>query len=184
MNHYVDIRVLPSPDFSVSILMNELFSRLHKALVAFGQGEVGVSFPNVNKTLGELLRLHGPQLSLQRLMATSWINGFIDYVTVSGISPIPANVSYRIVRRIQVKSSSERLMRRSVRKGWLTEEEAALKISNRCEKSLSLPYLRVKSQSTEQAFRLFIEHGPIVPNPVIGVFSAYGLSSNATIPWF
>lgn len=184
MNDYVDIRVLPDPDFSDSLMMNDLFSRLHKALVAFGQGEVGVSFPKVNITLGDYLRLHGHNSSLQRLMATHWIGRLEDYVVVSAITSIPKSVSYRVVKRVQAKSSSERLKRRSVKKGWLTQEEADLKISENTEKTLSLPYLKIRSHSTGQPFRLFIEHCPIVNTHVPGAFSAYGLSSTATIPWF
>lgn len=184
MNYYIDIRILPSPEFSDSLLMNELFLLLHKSLVMFGQGEVGVSFPNVNKALGDILRLHGHQSSLQRLMATPWIGGLMDYITISETIKIPDVVGYRVVKRIQAKSSSERLIRRSVRKGWLTEEEAILKIHSKSERKLSFPYLRMKSQSTRQMFRIFIEHGPILTNSVTGEFTAYGLSSNATIPWF
>jgi CRISPR-associated endonuclease Csy4 len=184
VNYYIDIRILPNPDFSDSILMNELFSRLHKALVSFGQGEVGVSFPKVNKTLGGHLRLHGHQSSLQRLMAAPWIGELKDYVVASDIASIPESVSYRIVKRAQAKSSSERLRRRSVRKGWLTKEEADLKIVDSTEKTLELPFLKVRSHSTGQLFRLFIEHGPIINTPVAELFSAYGLSPTATIPWF
>ncbi len=184
MNYYIDIRVLPSSEFSDCILMNELFSRLHKVLVEFGNGEVGVSFPKVNKTLGDLLRLHGRQPVLQQLMATPWIGGLKDYIAVSGVNPIPENVSHRAVKRIQSKSSAERLIRRSVRKGWLTDEEAALKISDKSEKKLSLPYIRMKSHSTGQSFLLFVEHGPILSSPITGAFTAYGLSAHATIPWF
>lgn len=164
--------------------MSELFHRLHKALVAFGQGEVGISFPQFNKTLGDHLRLHGSYSSLQRLMGAPWIDGFEDYAVVSDITPIPGNISYRIVKRIQCKSSSERLRRRSVQKGWLTQEEANLKIADEKERVLSFPYLKIKSQSTQQFFRLFIEHGPLLKKPIPGKFSAYGLSTASTIPWF
>jgi len=164
--------------------MNELFSCLHKALVEYDKGDVGVSFPNVDKTLGALLRLHGHQSSLEQLMAILWTNRIKDNVSISAITPIPEDVSYRVVKRFQTKSSTERLIRRSVRKGWLTQEEASLRISNKSEKLLSLPYLRIKSLSTRQIFLLFVEHGPILTTPVTGAFSAYGLSSNATIPWF
>ncbi|WP_152482130.1 type I-F CRISPR-associated endoribonuclease Cas6/Csy4, partial [Dickeya sp. DW 0440] len=35
-----------------------------------------------------------------------------------------------------------------------------------------------------QPFLLFVEHGPLQDTPVAGVFSSYGLSATATIPWF
>lgn len=184
MNYYVDIRVISSPEFSDSILMNEIFARLHRVLVESGEGEVGVSFPNFTKSLGTLLRLHGKQISLQRIMAKHWIGGLIDYVSLSDISVIPEHVNYRVVKRVQSKSNLERLLRRSIRKGWITEEEAVIKMSEGRDKKLSLPCLRLKSQSTGQMFQLFVEHGPIITAPMVGAFTAYGLSSNATIPWF
>lgn len=184
MNYFVNIRILPSPEFRDSMLMNEIFFNLHKVLVSQGEGEIGISFPNFKKTLGDILRLHGTQASLQRLMSTDWMDRLMNYIKVSGIAKIPENVCYRVVKRIQTKSSAQRLIRRSVRKGWLTEEEAALKIKEKTDKKLTLPFLQLKSLSTEQTFRLFVEHGPITTEPMIGAFNAYGLSTNATIPWF
>jgi len=97
---------------------------------------------------------------------------------------IPKEVKHRFVKRVQAKSSAERLRRRSVAKGWLTEEEAAIRITHDQEKRLNKPFLQLKSQSTGQPFRLFIEHGTLVEQPVAGKFSAYGISSSATIPWW
>ena len=184
MDYYIDIQVLPGSEFPDSIIINKLFSNLHKRLVDCGYGEIGVSFPKVNKTLGSILRLHGLQASLQRLMNKNWVESLMDYITVSEMIKVPTDVRYRIVKRVQSKSSTERLLRRSVRKGWITEEEAVLRAENKIDKKLSLPYVSLKSHSTGQMFNVFIEHGSILINPVEGVFSAYGLSTVATIPWF
>lgn len=183
MDYYVDVTLLPCQEASDSFLMQVLFERLHKIFTS-SQGEIGISFPSFGKTLGNSLRLHGSDISLQRLMDTHWIEGVNDYVKVSFITKIPDVVTYRTVKRVQVKSNLERLMRRSIRKGWLTEEEAAIKIATGTSQTLSLPFIYLRSQSTKQSFRLFIEHGPIVSEPVSGVFNSYGLSSGATIPWF
>ena len=100
------------------------------------------------------------------------------------VQPIPTNVSYRNVKRAQSKSNSARLRRRSVAKGWLSEEEAKRKIPDNNNKYLKLPFVKVKSSSSGQQFRLFIDHGSILEEKTIGTFNAYGLSSSATIPWF
>jgi CRISPR-associated endonuclease Csy4 len=184
MNYYIDIHFLPHSDFPDTTLMDMLFSYLHKQLVKIGWGEIGISFPNFSRTLGNLLRLHGKESSLQQLMSTPWMRDLIDYLKISNINPIPEKVSYRVVKRVQVKSCNERLYRRSIRKGWLTEEEMNLKISDCKVKRSSLPFLKVRSLSTGQIFLLFIEHGQILTSPTQGTFTAYGLSSNATIPWF
>jgi len=47
MDHYLEIRVLPDPEFSSEMLMAALFAKLHRVLGARGQGDIGVSFPMV-----------------------------------------------------------------------------------------------------------------------------------------
>ncbi|CNH98488.1 type I-F CRISPR-associated endoribonuclease Cas6/Csy4 [Yersinia pekkanenii] len=184
MDHYLDIRVLSDPEFSAQALLEALFAKLHRALVATTQGRVGVSFPGAGKTLGSQLRVHGRQCDLVELQSAGWLKGLRDYCECSEIFPIPAVVKYRVIRRVQVKSNVERLRRRSVSKGWLTEEEARLRIPDSHEQQCNLPFLRLKSLSSAQHFLLFVEQGKLQETPVTGVFSAYGLSTNTTIPWF
>mgnify|MGYP000538582875 CR=1 FL=1 len=59
MDHYLEIRVLPDPEFSSEMLMAALFAKLHRVLGARGQGDIGVRFPDVNVMPGTHLRLHG-----------------------------------------------------------------------------------------------------------------------------
>ena len=63
------------------------------------------------------------------------------------------------------------------------EETAAQQIPNEAERRLALPYLRIKSSSSDQQFLLFIQQRPEVHQQT-GDFNSYGLSSTATIPWF
>jgi CRISPR-associated endonuclease Csy4 len=184
MDHYIEIRILPDPEFSSITLLEALFAKLHRALGALAEGEIGISFPHAGKTLGDRLRLHGSKAALSKLEAHPWCKGLGDNTEHSGILPIPTPVQYRTVRRVQLKSNAERLRRRSVKKGWLSEEEACQRIPYSAEKRSSLPFIRLKSLSTGQFFLLFIEQGPIQSTPTSGVFSAYGLSATATIPWF
>jgi len=184
MKYYIDIRVLPDPEFSTSVLMNALFAKLHRALVMTGQGKIGVSFPQAQKTLGDSIRLHGSQGALQRIMETNWLRGLSDYTHVSSITTVPDNCRYRVVDRVHAKSSVERMYRRSVKNGRLTAEEAEIRMSAGKEQHLKLPFVQLKSQSTEQAFRLFIQQGKLLDTPVEARFSAYGLSGVGTIPWF
>ena len=69
MDHYLEIRVLPDPEFSSEMLMAALFAKLHRVLGARGQGDIGVSFPDVNVMPGTHLRLHGSAQALQELEA-------------------------------------------------------------------------------------------------------------------
>lgn len=184
MDHYIEIRLKPDPEFLASILMNALFAKLHRALAEKGNGQVGISFPKANKSLGDIIRLHSTQEALQQLRLSYWIQGLRDYASASNIQSIPSICQHRNVKRIQVKSSPIRLLRRSVKKGWISEEEAEQRFNKSKERRLKDPFIQLKSQSTGQAFRLFIRHGPLTDHPKKGVFSAYGLSHQATIPWF
>ncbi|QHM69952.1 type I-F CRISPR-associated endoribonuclease Cas6/Csy4 [Mixta intestinalis] len=184
MDHYQDIRLLPDPEFSLQQLMSVLFAKLHRALVEMGSQQVGVSFPQVKGDLGNTLRLHGSAQDLALLQQQPWLKGMRDHIELGEIQPVPSSVQYRTVRRVQVKSSAERLRRRSVKKGWLSEEQARCQIGVSAEQRSQLPYVRLKSASTGQAFPLFIAHGPLRNSASEGSFSAYGLSATATIPWF
>ena len=185
MNHYIDIDLLPDPEFSGNLLMNALFAKFHRALVSAGCGKIGVSFPLAQKrTLGIRLRLHGGRNSLHWLSQQDWLKGLRDYCRVSELCAVPDDCQYRIVKRVQAKSSAARLRRRSVKKGWLSTKEAEVRILESSEKRLSAPFIQLRSSSTGQAFRLFIEQGKLVSTASSGGFSAYGLSQDATIPWF
>lgn len=184
MDHYLDIKVLPDPEFKESTLINAAFAKLHRALVDVGQGEIGVSFPLAQKTLGAQLRLHGSQAALSRLMAHNWLKGLREYTEVDSIQPIPDTVQYQSVRRVQVKSSAERLRRRSVSKGWLNQDEALAAIPDSKEQRTDLPFVQLKSNSSGQQFRLFIRQEPAPDGAVVGRFNDYGLSDQATLPRF
>ena len=184
MDHYIDIRVLPDPEFTASVLMDALFAKLHRSLGQLTDGKVGVSFPEHDRFLGSVLRLHGTAEALRSLQASRWYKGLSDYTEQSDILPVPAETMFRTVRRVQMKSSAERLRRRSVKKGWLTEQQAQEQITFAQEKRTTLPAIQMKSISTGQMFLLFIEHGPLVHSGVAGHFSSYGLSTTTTVPWF
>lgn len=184
MDHYQEIQVLPDPEFTEEILMAALFAKLHRALGARGQVDIGVSFPDHHLKPGARLRLHGKREALAELEATNWRTGLQDYCQCKQLMPVPAVQGWRTVSRYQVKSSPERLMRRSVRKGWLTEEQAQQRLQTLPPQRTTLPWLSMKSLSSGQRFLLFIRHGELLPAQVSGTFSSYGLSAQATIPWF
>ncbi|WP_374438483.1 type I-F CRISPR-associated endoribonuclease Cas6/Csy4 [Pseudomonas panipatensis] len=187
MDHYLDIRLRPDPEFPAMHLMSALFAKLHRALVALPNENIGVSFPDVDEQrpwLGERLRLHGSAAALDRLMAQPWLNGMRDHLRQGDCLAVPAQALYRQVRRVQTKSSPERLRRRQMRRHGLSEEEARQRIPDHSARSLDLPYLHLASQSTGQRFRLFIQHGPLLAEPIDGACNRYGLGEGATVPWF
>jgi CRISPR-associated endonuclease Csy4 len=116
MDHYLEIRVLPDPEFSEEMLMAALVAKLHRALGQRGQGDIGISFPAYGLKPGPVLRVHGHHQALSELEALSWRKGLSDYCMSSDIQPVPVVNQWRCVSRVQVKSSAQRLMRRSVKK--------------------------------------------------------------------
>lgn len=184
MDYYQDIRVIADAETSGPVLLAQLFMRLHQKMSRVAEGRIGISFPEVKKTLGNQLRVHGSLTDLTALQQSDWQQGLLDYIVRDEIAAVPAGVSWRVVKRVQVKSSAERLRRRSINKGWLSEAEAQQRISLVNEQRSDLPYLLIKSGSNGNAYPLFIEHGRILHSPVAGCFNAYGLSATATIPWF
>lgn len=187
MDHYVEIRILPNPEFTAPTLMSVLFGKLHLALIAERTVMVGASFPDMDMDKpapGSRLRLHGSDNDLNRLMAADWLGGMRDHVRVDRLSIVPTNARHRVVRRVQAKSNPERLRRRMVKRKGVSETEARQAIPDEAAKMLNLPFVTLRSRSTGQPFRLFIEQKPIQSQQVAGEFNRYGLSAVATVPWF
>lgn len=187
MDHYIDIKIRPDPEFPPEQLMNALFAKLHRALAKLGSEGIGISFPEVNpdrNVLGRRLRLHGAQPAMSSLMASEWLFGMRDHVQYGTLAHIPDRVMHRAVRRIQAKSSPERLRRRYMRRHNASQEAAQAHIPDSIARTLALPSLELRSRTTGQAFRLFISHGPLQSESITGKFNAYGLSQSATVPWF
>lgn len=187
MDHYIEITLLTDPEFPATTLMNALFAKLHRGLVDYGKRDIGISFPDVDRSecgLGSRLRLHGSLSSLDGLMGVPWVQGMRDHMEVGKTVPVPAQCLHRVIRRIQAKSSPERMRRRLVARAAISEDEARLRIPDSAAQRLRLPYVEITSRSTQQRFRLFIEHLPPRSTATSGTFGVYGLSSSATVPWF
>jgi CRISPR-associated endonuclease Csy4 len=185
MDYYIELKVLPDAEFMPVILMNALYKKLHKALVKINSNDIGLSLPDYEekKGLGKRIRLHGKQTTLETLMNNDWIEGMQDHVQLSSINEIPSKIQHAIFSRNQVKSSASRIRRRQiVRHGW-SEQEALEKIPDSVEKYLEKPFFTIKSQSTQQTFRLFINKKH-VQEKLLGHFNTYGLSNEASVPIF
>lgn len=186
MDHYLDIQIRPDPEFPVNMLMGALVSKLHRQLVALEADDIGISLPEhgAEPPLGRLLRIHGRRDRLDTLLASEWMKGMRDHVALTEVSPVPDGVEHRIVRRRQFKTSVERLRRRRMKRHGESYEQASAQIPDSVERKVKTPYVIVRSQSTGQTFSLFIEHGATTTEATEGVFSKYGLSDIATVPWF
>ena len=185
--HYIDITLLPDPEFSHAHLLGALVSKLHRALAQLQSSDIGISFPRHSlrpRTLGAVLRLHGTEAALQRLIAQPWLQGMRDHVQIADLAPVPPSAPHRQVVRRQFKTSAERLRRRRMQRKGETLEQAAAAIPDSVERRPELPFVQLRSASTGQSFCLFVAHGPTQATALQGGFSTYGLSQGASIPWF
>lgn len=185
--HYIDLRVIPDPETGAPQLMGALFDKLHQVLVQLGATDIGVSFPQYSRNprgIGNVLRLHGTEAALQRLMQHDWLKGVRDHVRITEVSAIPENAMHCVVMRRQFKTNAERLRRRRMKRKGESYEEAAKAIPATVERKPNLPFLVLRSQSTGQAFHLFIDQSLLKEERVPGTFNSYGLSQEATVPSF
>lgn len=188
MQHYLEIHLRPDAELAPHQILGALYARLHRALVRLASEDIGVSFPDYDArkpALGTRLRLHGPQPSLRGLMATPWLDGMQDHLRLTPIAPAPAATQHCRVTRVQAKSSPSRLRRRAMRRHGCDAETADRNFPDSAAQRLPLPFLVLGSRSTGQpSFPLFIRQSPPLAQPVPGTFNSYGLSPQATIPWF
>lgn len=183
MNRYLDIQILPDPEFKETVLMNAIYSKLHKALFDLHSTNIGVSFPHYNITLGNTLRLHGTDKVLENLQCLNWIASMSGHCKQSGIQPIPADAMFRTVSRKQTTMSTAKL-KRLVERGSISEEEAKKYRTKMSTKVLENPYVELVSGSNGHKHRRYIELGPLLNSAVEGDFDQFALSKTATIPWF
>ena len=121
-SHYIDITLLPDPEFSHAHLLGALVTK-HRALVQLGSADIGISFPGYSlrpRTLGTILRLHGSEAALRCLMEQPWLQGMRDHVHCTLPALVPEGAVPCLVQRRQFKTSPDRLRRRRMRRNRRT----------------------------------------------------------------
>jgi CRISPR-associated endonuclease Csy4 len=192
MKFYIDITLLPDAEVGLHFLWQKLYQQTHLALVqmknANGAASIAVAFPDYNTEehqLGKKLRLFTTEQSqLESLDIQKWLARLSDYVHITQIREVPANIrGYACFSRLQAKSSIGRIARRKARRQGITDDKALEMLTKFKERKLNEPFINLQSLSGGKSFRLFIAK-KTVDQPVKGCFNLYGLSSTATIPWF
>lgn len=184
MNYYLDIHLRPNADFGCNALMAQLFYKVHVWLALHGNNGIGLSFPEMKKTPGTVLRVHGSAPALEAFATGDWRKTLSLWLDQTAVQEVPSDAAFCTVRRIQKKSAQNR-RKRAIAKGWLTAEQALKRIPDTATKVLDHPFLDIHSSSTgHQQIRFFIQQS-IVPAAIPGAFSAYGMgNAGATVPWF
>ncbi|MCB1621245.1 MAG: type I-F CRISPR-associated endoribonuclease Cas6/Csy4 [Thiothrix sp.] len=197
MYYYNEITCLPDEGISTGFVMGRVMDVLHLCLVnlaaELGRNPVGISFPGycdgetVKKPqIGGKIRLFSQDMTyLERLHLKEQLVRFSDYVHIrSGTVEHPAR-GFAVFRRVQPKSSRERLIRRQVKRSGQTEECVRANYQAFTEGQSDLPFVNMKSHSSERRFRLFVQKqvaGVVVDDE--WQFSSYGLSSSTPVPDF
>lgn len=183
MNYFIDIKLLPDPEFQTTVLLNSMYTKLHKTLCELKSKSIGVSFPAYQLTLGNILRIHGNESDLNNLKQRNWLGGMSGYCKVSEIKPVPDAIKHRTVGRKQTTMSQAKL-NRLIKRGSISEDEVKLYRAKMFAKGLDNPYVELVSGSNGHRHRRYIEFGGLMDTPVAGEFDKFGLSKTATVPWF
>ncbi|NLV86962.1 MAG: type I-F CRISPR-associated endoribonuclease Cas6/Csy4 [Clostridiales bacterium] len=196
MNYYIEVSLIKNYDFSPYELWSRIYTQLHIAFAEIkdvnDKVNIGISFPqyrfNQEKGigfLGEKIRLFSlSEADLQTLDIKKWLDRLTDYVHISSIREVPTSkiTGYATYGRKQVKTNAERLARHRVKRGDIGFDDALARYSN-VVTTTNLPYIQMKSLTSDQSFKLFIKKQPAyqVENQT---FSTYGLSSVSSVPEF
>jgi len=183
MDSYIEITIKPDAEMRENVLLNKVYTKLHKALVTLKSDCIGVSFPQYNVILGRVIRIHSNSAVLHDLTGLNWLGGLIGYCDKSDIMPVPSNCTYRTISRIQSTMTQSKL-NRLIKRGSISDEEIKNYKAKMFSKGLDNPYLELESSSNGHKHRRYLRFGTQQAQPVKGKFDKFGLSSSATIPWF
>lgn len=188
MKYYQEITLLPDDmGISTAFLWSKVFFQLHLVLAAEkekrGKGIFAVSFPQYQKEgLGNKLRVFAEnETALEDLHLANVLQRFQEYVHITGVRPVRKNHSWAVYKRYQPDSSVHQKAKRYSQRHQVTYEEACSLIKSK--KKEKFPYILLHSASNGQTFSLFIQKKD-VDEKHIQNFSAYGLSTDSTVPEF
>ena len=183
MDYYIDIKIKPDSEMPENVLLNKVFTKLHKALFDRNATDIAVSFPKWKVMLGDLLRIHSSENSLKALQESNWLGGLIGYCDTSEIQRVPIDRKYRLIKRKQTNMSQSKL-NRLLKRGSISEEDAKQYRAKMFTKGLDNPFVELVSGSNGHKHRRYIEISDLLDSPVGGEFDQFGLSKTATVPWF
>lgn len=188
MKYYQEITLLPDDmGISTAFLWSKVFFQLHLALAAEkekrGKGIFAVSFPQYQKEgLGNKLRVFAEnETDLEDLHLACVLQRFQEYLHITGVRPVRRSHGWAVYKRYQPDSSVHQKAKRYSKRHHVAYEEACSLMKSK--KKEKLPYIPLHSASNGQTFSLFIQK-TTADEEHIQSFSAYGLSTDSTVPEF
>jgi len=185
--YYQDISLIECNNQS---MFNKLFKLVHYGLVnalSDSKSNIGITFPEYDMehhTLGNVIRLIGSKPNLIIFSAFKSLTLLGDYITISDIVGVPDTTTFVRFKRIPEVNNSK--LRRLASKKAVRENISYTDAIIQYKKALKFiksPFITLPSDSTKQYFKLFIDK-EFVDEYVDDGFSAYGLSSVSSLPWF
>jgi CRISPR-associated endonuclease Csy4 len=183
MDYFIEIKLQKNTDLRPNMLLNGVYANFHRRLYDIDAKSIGVSFPDYRVVLGQKLRIHGNLDDLNKFHSIDWLGDIKKYCTVSNIEKVPQNVQYRTIGRIQSTMSQSKL-RRLIKRGTINEEDVKKYKVEMLKKGLDNPYVELVSASNGKLHRRYFLFGDLQTERTTGEFDTFGLSENATIPWF
>ncbi|MCW8930868.1 MAG: type I-F CRISPR-associated endoribonuclease Cas6/Csy4 [Gammaproteobacteria bacterium] len=184
MDYYIDLFIQPDDEVPIYFIRNKAFNKLHKILFDINSHDVGVSFPKLEKKLGDVIRLHSSHSSLEVLHNNNWLGGLSGYCKLSEVLQVPENIQgYRTISRIRQNMTNSKL-NRIITRGSISVEDVDNYRVKMLKNSLKNPYLDLQSISTNEKYRIYLKFSPIQEISHEGDFNHFGLSKEATVPWF
>jgi CRISPR-associated endonuclease Csy4 len=183
MDYYLDIKIVPDEEVPIYFIRNKVYAKFHKALFSLNSTDIGISFPKYKVKLGNVIRLHGTENSLQKLQDKNWLGGLSGYCDISSIQAIPDEVVYRTISRKQ-SNMTEAKLRRLIQRGSISQDEVKGYKAKMFQQSLDNPYLELESTSNGHKHRRYLAFGESSKSMTLGEFDFFGLSKTASIPWF
>jgi CRISPR-associated endonuclease Csy4 len=183
MDYYIDITLKPDAEMRENVLLNMVYAKLHKALFDLSCSAIGVSFPDYQIMLGKRIRLHGALIELEKLQSLNWLAALSGYCGVSAVQKVPQQLQHRVIGRKQSNMTQAKL-NRLIKRGTIPPERVKDYKAKMFTKSLDNPYVELKSASNGEQHRRYFEFGELQSEPVVGAFDHFGLSKQATVPWF
>lgn len=195
MKYYRDIKLLSDAEISLGFLWKKVYQQIHLALVEVSNKNIALSFPNYycnyddkkNKpNIGNALRVFAPSKEeLESMNLGKWLERLNDYVQIGGILQTPEVTEFVQFKRKQFKFHDDvvrRAQHQADRRG-ISLEEALEHFEGYNSQQNKLPFIMCQSLSTNQEYKIFIEQKKNT-NEIKGSFDTFGLSKEATVPWF
>jgi CRISPR-associated endonuclease Csy4 len=192
MKYYQDITLLPDAEANLGFLWQKVYQQIHLALVenkiAENESDIAISFPKYGDKefpLGNKLRLlTETQEQFKQLDIGKWLNRLTDYTHCTSVKEVPSAIDqFAQFKRKQFKTNVFRLARRRAKWKGESLEQALNHFEGFTGKETKLPFLHMKSLTSADSFKLFIDR-EILEAAGKGGFGCYGLSKGGAVPWF